>query len=233
MNTYQFTFWGAEHGVIMLLTVLLPIVSVRWARSKTTGERDFLGKILGTMLVLNWFTYQGYRLYCGHWSVQYDLPMELCNWAVFLTAYALWFKKQRAAELAFFWVMAGSIHGIITPDIHQPFPHLTYITFMIGHTGLVWSVLYLALGMDLKPQKGAWLRAAAWSQLYFVLAIITNFLVDGNYGYLRQKPAGGSFLDILHEWPYYLLELELIGAISYALVYFPFWWWRRKNEPIL
>ena len=87
--------------------------------------------------------------------------------------------------------------------------------------------------MNLKPQKGAWLRAAAWSQIYFAMAIVINFLVGGNYGYLRQKPIGGSFLDVLHDWPYYLLELELIGAISYALVYLPFWWWRRKNETIL
>ena len=233
MNPYHFQHWGGEHAVVILLTFLLPIFSIRWSKGQTELHRDLLGKGLAVMLVANWCTYQGYRMYCGYWSVQYDLPMELCNWAVWLTAYALWYKKQRAAELAFFWVMAGSIHGVITPDIHEPFPHLTYVTFMVGHTGLIWSVMYVALGMNLKPQKGAWLRAMGWSQLYFITAITINFFANSNYGYLRQKPIGGSFLDLLHPWPYYLLELEIIGAISYALVYFPFWWWRRKNEPIL
>jgi uncharacterized membrane protein YwaF len=35
---------------------------------------------------------------------------------------------------------------------------------------------------------------------------------------------------LLHEWPYYLFELELIGVVSYTLVYLPFWWMRKQAK---
>ncbi|MEY4330003.1 MAG: hypothetical protein RL609_751 [Bacteroidota bacterium] len=230
MSPYRFPYWELEHGVIILLTIALPIISIRWANTASDHKKEWLGKILGAMLVLNWLAYQAYRIHLGYWSVQYDLPLELCNWAVFFTAIALWMKKKWMAELAYFWVMAGSIHGIITPDIHEPFPHFTYITFMIGHTGLIWSVLYLVGGLKIQPTAGAVWRAFGLSQIYFLLVIGVNALLGSNYGYLREKPMGGSFLDLLHPWPYYLLELELIGMLSYSVVYLPFWWMQKQSK---
>lgn len=227
---YRFPYWELEHWLILTLTMFLPIGSILWAKTASAESKDRLGKLLGVMLVLNWIGYQSYRVFSGYWSVQFDLPLELCNWAIFFTAIALWTKKQQVAELAYFWVMSGSIHGVITPDIHEPFPHFTYITFMIGHTGLVWSVLYLVGGLKIQPRKGAVLRAFGYSQIYFAVAITANYFLNSNYGYLREKPVGGSFLDLLHPWPYYLLELEFIGILSYTLVYLPFWWIRRTQE---
>ncbi|MEY2938507.1 MAG: hypothetical protein RL062_1096 [Bacteroidota bacterium] len=227
---YRFPYWELEHWLIISLTMLLPIGSILWAKNASQENKDRLGRFLGAMLVINWIAYQSYRVYSGYWSVQYDLPLELCNWAIFFTAIALWTKKQQIAELAYFWVMSGSIHGVITPDIHEPFPHFTYITFMIGHTGLVWSVLYLVGGLKVQPTRGSVWRALGYSQIYFIVAIAVNYFLNSNYGYLREKPVGGSFLDILHPWPYYLIELEFIGILSYTLVYLPFWWIRRKQE---
>ena len=170
MNEYRFPYWELEHGLIVFLTIALPLISIRWAKTASDRNKDLLGRVLGVMLVLNWLAYQVYRILLGYWSVQYDLPMELCNWAIFFTAIALWVKKQWMAEVAYFWVMAGSVHGIITPDIHQPFPHFTYITFMIGHTGLVWSVLYLVGGLKIQPAAGAVWRALGFSQIYFLFS---------------------------------------------------------------
>ncbi len=230
MNEYRFPYWELEHLIIIAMTVVLPLVSVLWARRANDAQKVLLGKALGLMLVANWLSYQIYRVQSGFWSIQFDLPLELCNWAVFFTAIALWTQRLWMAELAYFWVMSGSIHGVITPDIHEPFPHFTYVTFMIGHSGLVWSAIYLVGGLKVQPQPGAIKRAFWASQVYFVLAILVNALVGSNYGYLKEKPMGGSFLDLLHEWPYYLIELELIGILSYSLVYLPFWWMRKQAK---
>ena len=63
MNPYHFQYWGGEHAVIILLTFLLPIFSIRWSKGQTELHRDLLGKGLAVMLVANWCTYQGYRMY--------------------------------------------------------------------------------------------------------------------------------------------------------------------------
>ena len=226
---YYYPYWQAEHLLFLIFTVLAPIILIRFLKHGDKNKKENVAKGIALVLLLNWLIYQGYRMMSGFWELKYDLPLELCNWAVFITAAALWYKRQRWAELAFFWVMAGSIHGIITPDIHEAFPHLTYLTFVIGHGGLVLGVMYAVFGLQLKPQKGAWLRVMAASQIYMAVAMLFNWWTSANYGYLMQKPTGGSFLDLLHDWPYYLLELELIGAISYGLLYLPFWWSLRKE----
>jgi hypothetical integral membrane protein (TIGR02206 family) len=229
-TVYYYPYWQLEHYWFLMLTIATPALLLRLTRLWTDAEKDRVAKYIALVLVINWIVYQLYRVINGFWELKFDLPMELCNWAVFLTAAALWYKRQRWAELAFFWVMAGSVHGIITPDIHEPFPHLTYITFVVGHGGLVLGVFYAVFGLKLKPQRGAFFRALLYSQLYLIIAFIINWMLGANYGYLMQKPAGGSFLDLLHPWPYYLLELEVMGCISYGLLYLPFWWSQRDSS---
>jgi hypothetical integral membrane protein (TIGR02206 family) len=225
---YYYPYWQSEHFLFILLTILAPIIVVRWSRKSDEKVKERIAKILAILLIGNFLAYQAYRISAGFWSVKYDLPLELCNWAIAVTAIALWTKNRRWSELAFFWVMAGSIHGIITPDIHEPFPHLTYITFVIGHSGLVLAVFYAVFGLGLKPQAGVVKRVMLISQLYLAVAFTVNGLLGSNYGYLMRKPEGGSFLDLLHEWPYYVLELQLIGLVSYTLIYLPFWWVNRR-----
>ena len=226
---YYYPYWQWEHFLFILLTLISPIMVIGFSKKSNEIVRERIAKILAILLAVNFLVYQIYRITMGYWSINYDLPLELCNWAIAVTAIALWTKNNRWAEVAFFWVMAGSIHGIITPDIHEPFPHLTYITFVIGHSGLVLAVFYAVFGLGLKPKVGVVKRVMLYSQLYLAVAFSVNALLGSNYGYLMRKPEGGSFLDLLHEWPYYVLELQIIGLVSYTLIYFPFWWFNRKK----
>jgi hypothetical integral membrane protein (TIGR02206 family) len=226
---YYYPYWQWEHFLFILLTLISPIMVIGFSKKSNEIVRERIAKILAILLAVNFLVYQIYRITMGYWSIKYDLPLELCNWAIAVTAIALWTKNNRWAEVAFFWVMAGSIHGIITPDIHEPFPHLTYITFVIGHSGLVLAVFYAVFGLGLKPKVGVVKRVMLYSQLYLAVAFSVNALLGSNYGYLMRKPEGGSFLDLLHEWPYYVLELQIIGLVSYTLIYFPFWWSNRKK----
>lgn len=227
---YYYPYWQWEHILFIVLSIIAPIVLIKATRSADERVKYGMAKALAVLLVANFIVYQCYRISIGFWSITYDLPLELCNWAIGVTAVALWKKSQRWAEVAFFWVMAGSIHGIITPDIHQPFPHLTYITFVVGHSGLVLAVFYAVFGLGLKPQAGVVKRVMLISQIYLATAFTANWLLGSNYGYLMKKPEGGSFLDVLHDWPYYVIELQFIGLISYTIIYLPFWWSRRKGN---
>jgi uncharacterized membrane protein YwaF len=53
-----------------------------------------------------------------------------------------------------------------------------------------------------------------------------NQALGTNYGYLSRKPAGGSFLDLLGEWPWYLLVVLALLASVWALITWP--WVRRS-----
>lgn len=171
-----------------------------------------------------------YRIHSGFWEIRYDLPMELCNWAAAVTAYALIQKNRTAAELAYFWTLAGSVNGVITPDLQVSFPHIYYFIFWIAHSGLVVGCLFAVFGLGLMPAPGAIRRAFLASQLYFATALLVNFALGANYGYLRMKPASASLLDHLGPWPYYILAMQLLGLALFSLLYAPFYLRNRAEQ---
>lgn len=155
--------------------------------------------------------------------------MELCNWATFATACALLTRNRFLAELAYFWVMAGSVNGVISPDLSVSFPHIYFFIFFIAHSGLVCGALYLVFGLQLYPRPGAVWRVLLFSQVYLSSAFAINFLLGGNYGYTMAKPASASLIDHLGPWPWYLLSLEALALAFYTILYFPFWLWRSAH----
>ena len=56
-------------------------------------------------------------------------------------------KSQKMAELAYFWGLAGTLQGLLTPNIHQGFPSPVYISFFWNHGFVVISALFLPLAM--------------------------------------------------------------------------------------
>ena len=62
--------------------------------------------------------------------------------------------------------------------------------------------------------------------LPFLFAI--NLLVEGNYMFLREKPKGGSLLDFLGPYPWYILVLEFVAFIIFSSLWLLFK--KKKNE---
>ncbi|TGK01580.1 TIGR02206 family membrane protein [Leptospira langatensis] len=225
----RFEHWSPLHFTILLLTfflsVCLPLYVRKFVSLKT---RNYIGFSLGTILILNYVVYIIYRAEAGLWHWRYDLPMEFCNWSAIVTSLALFTRNRTLAELSYFWVMAGSFQGVLTPDLSVSFPHIYFFIFFIAHSGLVVSTLYAVFGLGLVPRKGAVIRSVLYSQVYVVVAMALDFLLDANYGYMRYKPSSDSALDFLGPWPIYILWMELLGILLFTLLYLPFW--RRNKE---
>lgn len=151
------------------------------------------------------------------------LPCHLCDVAALCGAAALWFKHQRLAELVWFWGLAGTLNGLITPALAYSFPSPHFLFFFGLHGGVVVAAMYLVLGLRLQPQTGAVWRAFGWAQLYLLGASGVNLLTGSNYGFLREKPAQASLLDFMGPWPWYILGLEALGLVFFTLLYLPFY----------
>ena len=222
----KFQLFTNEHFFIIGLTLFLSLFFV-WVGRKYEKSRDTLRWFFGILLLTNMVVYQTYRYQTGLWEVRHDLPLELCNLANILTALALLLKRRGMAEIAWCWVMTGTLNGLITPDFMGVFPEVPYVSFFIGHAGLIIATSFLVFGMKLYPQKGSWLRVVAASQIYFALAFSVNKIIGSNYGYLMHKPEGGSAMDFFGPYPYYLITLECLGALLFFLVLLPF---RKKQN---
>ncbi len=229
----RFEHWTAEHFAIILLTAGLPVALVYLARNDATSRAP--GRIsfaLAGLLFANFVTYVVYRVQSGYWELRYDLPMEFCNWSTVATVVALVTRNRTAAELSYFWVLTGSLNGVVTPDLQVSFPHIYYFIFWIAHSGLVVASLFVVFGLRLYPRPGAVPRTLLLSQVYFASAFCVNLLLESNYGYLMKKPPAGSLLDHLGPWPYYILAMQGLALVAFIIVYLPFYFVnRRPSDP--
>lgn len=147
------------------------------------------------------------------------LPLQMCDLALFLTACALVSPNRYVAELAFFWGLAGSSQAILTPDLTEGFPSLTWILFFSGHSGVVLGAVYLLVRGSVRLTSGSVPRVWIVSNLYLALVGIVNWRLGTNFAYLARKPEHPSLLDYLGPWPLYLFWAEGIALGLFFLCY--------------
>lgn len=224
----KWVHWSFLHISILVFSITICALVI-WIGKRIRNSKiaPFIGYFLGSVLVLNGIIYIIYRIQKGYWEIRFDLPMEFCDWAMFVTVAALFTHNRLMSELSYFWVLSGSIHALLTPNLAQTFPQLSFFLFFIGHLGLVASSLYIVFGLGLFPRQGSILRVIVFSELYFISALALDFLIDANYGYLRFKPSGGSILNYLGAWPVYLGSIQILGIIAIVALYLPF---KRKQS---
>ncbi len=229
-GTTDFQLYGADHWAALILTALLALAACIWARrTPDAGARRRAGRALALLLVASEVTQTVLRLVDGTWTAQSSLPLELCDVALVVCVVALWTFRAGAAELAYFWGLAGTAAAILTPDLDDGFPHHEYLTFFAHHGGVVVAAVFLTAGVGITPRRGAWLRATGWTFAYAGVAGAINLAFDTNYFYLRSKPSGSPLLDLFGPWPYYLLGGALLSVVLFFLLDLP--WRRARSHP--
>ncbi len=151
-----------------------------------------------------------------------SLPLHLCDLAAITAFFALLWRNPLLCELTYFWGLAGTVQGLLTPDLQFGFPHPSFLLFFLHHGGVVLASCYLVMGLGFRPRSGAVWRVFLWTQLYAAAAGLTNFFLGTNYGYLRAKPAKASLLDYMGDWPWYILVLEAVCLALFLALNAPF-----------
>lgn len=125
-------------------------------------------------------------------------------------------------QVMFYWILGGTLHALITPDLDEPFPHITYFKYWLVHGGLVLAILYASLVMGMQPSyTGLW-NAFLMLQLYALAIYQFNKFTGANYAYLMSRPENPTLLDHLGKFPYYILSLEVLALILFHLLYYSF-----------
>ena len=219
-----FVLFGRDHLIVLALALVFPVllgIIIRLTK-KTAIDRAarclFALWLLATWAVWFWLVFAR-----GWQSAQTLLPMHLCDWACIAVIITMLWRKQFTYELAYFWSLAGTLQGLITPDLAVGFPDLRFLVFFAFHGGVVGGVLYLTIGSRMRPYSRSIPRVVAATIAYAVSAAAVDWLFKVNFGYLRAKPAQASVLDYLASWPWYIGELVAIGLVSILVFYIPWY----------
>lgn len=221
-----FQAFGPSHLAALALTALLTAALV-WTARRGTGPPAW--RDLGlTALLAGAYAYAVFAAWRGRYlTLETVLPCHLCDAAAACGVYTLLTKNRLTAELTWFWGLAGTANGLITPALASDFPNPAYTAFFLIHGGVVATAVYIVAGLRLSPRRGALWRVFAWTQVYALTAALVNVITGANYGFLRAKPPQASLMDKLGDWPWYIAGLQAMALLLFCLLYLPF---VRKNR---
>jgi len=225
-----FVLFGPTHlatlALVVAAVVLLPAAGRRWPPA--VQRRVAVG--LALVLVVGRFVDTALRKLAFGVPIHDQLPLHLCGMLAFVCAWMLWRQSYATFEVAYCWTLAGATQAMLTPDLPVAFPHLGYLTFFANHALLVVAVAWAIGVWGFRPRPRSILVSWLSVNLYAALVAPINLLLDTNYLYLRRKPAGASLLDHFGPWPWYLVTLEVVALVLFALVYLPWWVVDRKDR---
>ena len=215
---------SAEHVGAVAVIVATTATLVAAARLWPGPWTPVAARALAVFLVgaeVGWWIYL-VASHANRAELAYALPFQLCDAAIFVSAFALWFRRQLLVEVTYFWGLAGTIQAVITPDLPQHFPSFLFIQYYVAHGGVVAAALLLVAGLGLWPRRGAVIRVAGLTIAYAAFVGLLDAVTGANYMYLRAKPASSTLLDVLGLWPWYIGWAALIGVALFLILDAPF-----------
>lgn len=163
-------------------------------------------------------------------SASYALPLQLCDVVAFVAAAALWFRHPLFVELTYFWGLAGTANGLISPDLAGHFPSYVFLQYFIAHGAIVAAALLLVVGLRITPRRFAVARVIALTVALAAVAAGANFLTGGNYMYLQHTPGVPNLLDVMGPWPWYVVAAAGLAVAIFVALDLPFAINRHRSQ---
>jgi hypothetical integral membrane protein (TIGR02206 family) len=218
-----FTPFSPAHFGILAGLALAILLTLRWARGFSPQGRRRFRTILAIWMSIDFLGWQLWNVLAGSWSLQEMLPLHLCTVTGLMAIALLWVDNQFLYEIVYFLGTLGAFITLTNADIGIfNFPHYLFFQIFFSHGCIIFTALYMTLIEGFRPRKSSLLRVAVSFNLYLPLVYAVNWLLNANYVFVTHKPEFPSPLDLLSAWPWYILEVEAIGAIFCLLLYLPF-----------
>jgi hypothetical integral membrane protein (TIGR02206 family) len=188
-----------------------------------------VARLVGLCLAVDACSYTIGLIVAGTWSARTSLPLALCDVAVLVAAVACIWRTPLLVELTYFWGLAGTLQGVLTPDLSVGFPHLVFWQYVVGHLGIVFAALFLVIGLGIAPRRYAVPRVLAITIGYTALVGLVDAISGANYMFLRRPPGEWTLLRLLGPWPWYLASATGVAIVLFLALDAPFWASRRRQ----
>ncbi len=224
VEAHPFILFMPSHLVAVILSVFLFIyVPVQIRKNPDANWVKALCRILGLLLIGNELGWVIYKINIGGAGWAEYMPFELCTINAYLLGFLLIFIPRYAVfEVVYFFSMAGTVQGLITPRLFAAYPHYLFFEYFITHTGIVLAALVLIFRYKWKVTWLSLWRAFLWLQVIALFNLIFDFTFDVNYMFMRDLPKVPSIIDYFGQWPWYIFACEVFGLASFIFYLVPF-----------
>jgi len=197
------------------------------ARRRPGPWCELVAVAIGAILLVDACSFVVAEIVAGTFSPATDLPLALCDMAVLVAAAACWTGSPLLVEVTWFWGMAGTLQGLLTPDLDAGASSLVFWQYVVGHAAIVLAALFLVVGMGHHPRPKAGPRVLGITVVYTALVGIVDGLFGADYMFLRQPPPEWTLLRLLGPWPWYTVSALGVAIVLVTVLDAPFWAERR------
>ncbi len=213
----RFEPFGVVHLVAVLVVVSVIALVVAFGRRQPLALAERGGRALGIALLVYYGVEAIVRVALLDVRPMQLLPLELCSALFFVGAHALVTGHRVSHDVLYFWTFAGTLHSLVTPTPGAGFPSLELVRYFACHGLLVLAASYSLIALGRRPDWRSLLHAALALQLMEIVVGLFDWLTGENFMYLRHAPPSPTLIDSLGAWPIYLLSLEVVALLSFAV----------------
>lgn len=220
-TTEPFAPYGMAYFTSIATLFAIGVILIRLGKRGNQDRNQRILKVTASTLSLIIMSWVVIEISLDRFDIKNDLPLIFCNLIALLLPIYTWSRKKWLFDLLYYLILAGAIQSVITPALKQNYPHYEAFKFWIVHGGLIIFILFEVIKGNRRPSLKGVFTTFLFVQLYLLLVIAVNYLLDSNYLFLRAKPTNTSLLDLLGDWPYYLIYMDLLLVPYFLLLYLP------------
>jgi len=225
----SFEAFTMEHFLPIIVGVFFAWTCVVIAnRLLDTKQQTLLGTFLASLPFFCIIGRMTYLLLDGSFDVALDMPFFMCRFMALVLPFVIYTRNRFMLGILYFWVLAGTINAVITPDLLFNFGHWEYIVYFVYHLGLIIAMIYATLVFKFEITWRDYWNAVLGVIVFTVFSAAVNFMLKANYNYLSEKPEVASILDVMGPWPWYIGVVYVLMFFLFFIAFLPFLFKQRR-----
>ena len=230
----EFSLFTPAHfaPIVLMLAVIYAIYRGR-DRLRDWQHEDKIRYVMAFILIISDMSYY-WRLVgmpaLGPNPID-NLPLGVCGWAVIFCSFMVVGKSQRLFDVAYFWLLSGSLFALLTPTplTYAGPTRFRYYQFWTEHTMGYIAIFYMIFVHKMRPNFRSAVRSYVALLSFAVIAYVVNTMLPGaNYLYLARPESAPSVLDILP--PNFALRTGIIVAVITLMFFLAYLPWLVKDR---
>ncbi len=209
-----------------LVVVGLCVVGSRAARG---ADRRRLRRALGWAALGLWGAVQALWLAPGSFDAASSLPLHVCDLAGLVAALAFLTDRRAFRTILYFWGIALSTQGFVTPILTEGPGSPFFWTFWISHTINVGYAVYDIAVDGFRPGFRDLRFALGVTACSVALMFVLDALTGWNYAYVGPSAADQpTLVDALGPYPWRVVPICGIGIAAFVVAWLPWEVIRRR-----
>lgn len=211
---YVFPTFSPVHFLLLGILVLGVVLIYRNREKLHSRKGKTLARLfLAALLLEQTAQYTWYAL-AGTFTLGDGLPLYICRMAIPAIILSYLTGNYQARTISVYWGTFGGILALVFPVIY-PFywPHLTNLTYFIGHLVMVWSVVYFVAVDRYRFTRSGLAFVLVFTNLFNYFVYRLNPLVGGNYSYFAYPPVFKMLFGALAPRDYALVVFAIYNLL--------------------